>query len=176
LVLDTSAVINLLACGAAVRVLTSCGAQCVVASDVIDEVKYHPIEGRNAKEEVSDLITIGLLRVDELSDAQYQVYVDLRGAPKPDALGVGESASIALAAGRGLRILLDDKKARRICTSKYSSIVICTSFELFTTAAKRGAWPASELRQIICTSNQSGRLAILAHERLKYEALMLPET
>jgi predicted nucleic acid-binding protein len=141
LVLDTSAVINLLACGAAVRVLTSCGAQCVVASDVIDEVKYHPIEGR-----------------------------------KPDALGVGESASIALAAGRGLRILLDDKKARRICTSKYSSIVICTSFELFTTAAKRGAWPASELRQIICTSNQSGRLAILAHERLKYEALMLPET
>jgi hypothetical protein len=44
------------------------------------------------------------------------------GAPAGDALGDGEAAAIAVAVSRGLDLVIDDRKARRIVRERFDQV------------------------------------------------------
>jgi hypothetical protein len=44
------------------------------------------------------------------------------GAPAGDALGDGEAAAIAMAISRGLDLVIDDRKARRILRERFGQV------------------------------------------------------
>jgi hypothetical protein len=89
LVLDASAVINLLASGRATEVLTALGGTVVVVRRCFDrEVLYAGETEGFPGGRGSDLVDSGLLAMAELSAGASQTFLALFGAPIPDALGV----------------------------------------------------------------------------------------
>ena len=62
-------------------------------------------------------VSILSLERDELG-----LFLDIVGAPAVDALGDGEAACIAVAASRGLDLVMDDRKARRIVRERFAQV------------------------------------------------------
>jgi predicted nucleic acid-binding protein len=122
-VLDTSVWINLLATQAMEAVLDALAIPCHAPEQVVKEVKLHPATGvvfsaaDHPLRQNSPSITVVSLEVGELD-----LFLEIVGAPATDALGDGEAASIAVAASRGLDLVIDDRKARRILRERFSQI------------------------------------------------------
>ena len=58
------------------------------------------------------------------------LFLEIVGAPVGDALGDGEAAVIAAAMLRGLDVVVDDKKARRILRERFSNLRIYWTVDL----------------------------------------------
>src|SRR5713101_4355796 len=109
LVLDTSVWINLLATEAMEAILGALAVQCYAPEQVVTEVTRHPVTGvafaaeNHPLRQMSSGISIISLDTSELA-----IFLEIVGAPAPDALGDGEAAAIALAVSRGLDLVIDD--------------------------------------------------------------------
>jgi predicted nucleic acid-binding protein len=57
-----------------------------------------------------------------LDHVELELFFDIVGAPAQDALGDGEAAAIAVAASRGLDLVIDDKKARQIVKERFGRV------------------------------------------------------
>ncbi len=123
LVLDTNVCINLLATEAVAALLGALAIPCLVPAPVLAEVTRDPVT-RAALPDAGHPLRghAPLLAVVDLTDREVDLFLDLVGAPAPDALGDGEAAAIAVAVHRGLDIALDDRKARRIIRDRFPQL------------------------------------------------------
>ena len=123
LVLDTSAWINLLATEAVEAILDALAVPCHAPEQVIAEIRRHPITGvvfapdRHPLRHMSSGVSILSLDATELD-----FFLRIVGAPAGDALGDGEAAAIAVAVSRGLDLVIDDRKARRILRERFGLV------------------------------------------------------
>ncbi len=123
LVLDTSVWINLLATEALDAILAALAVPCHAPEQVLGELTRHPVTGvtfptdDHPMREISPWISIVSLK-----DTELDVFLEIVGAPAGDALGDGEAAAIAVTAGRGLDLVIDDRKARRILRQRFSHV------------------------------------------------------
>jgi predicted nucleic acid-binding protein len=123
LVLDTSVWINLLATEAIEATLGALAVPCHAPEQVVMEVKRHPATGKmfplkdHPLRQLSPTVSILSLEGEELD-----LFLEIVGAPAGDALGDGEAAAIAIAASRGLDLVIDDRKARRILRERFSEV------------------------------------------------------
>ena len=123
LVLDTSVWINLLATEAMELILVALGVQCYAPEQVIAEIKRHPITGvmfagdRHPLRQMTSPVSIVSLEGKELN-----LFLEMVSRPAVDALGDGEAAAIAVAVSRGLDLVVDDKKARRILRQQFNQV------------------------------------------------------
>jgi predicted nucleic acid-binding protein len=123
LVLDTSVWINLLATDAMAAILDALAVPCYTPEQVVTEVRRHPATGRAFPSEdhplrqMSPRVSILSLEGEELG-----LFLKIVGAPAGDALGDGEAAAIAVAVSRGLDLVIDDRKARRILRERFSEV------------------------------------------------------
>ena len=121
LVLDTSVLINLLATEAMNAILEALAVPCHAPQQVLAEVCRDPVTGvifpaeRHPLREKSSAVSILALEGTELD-----LFLRIVGAPAGDALGDGEAAAIAVAISRGLDLVIDDRKARRIVRERFS--------------------------------------------------------
>ncbi len=131
LVLDTSVWLNLLATDAMEAILSGLAVPCYAPEQVVMEVRRHPASGvkyqtddhplRRASSKVSLL---------SLEGKELDLFLEIVGAPTGDALGDGEAAVIAAAMSRGLDVVIDDKKARRILRERFSKLRIYWTVDL----------------------------------------------
>lgn len=175
LVLDTSAVINMLGCGSAEMVLRCLARSCIVEERVLSELIYHPIPQRDAQREIQDLIREGLLNVVRMMDEDYELYLELAGASGSSGLGVGESAAIAIAARRGHVVVLDDRKARRRTGTQFPQLRLMSSATVFLAAARAGKLSMQQTRDLFKAAFDNGSMCILKEERALVAHLELNE-
>ena len=175
-VLDASAIINLLGCGAAERVLRSLGYACIVEERVLAEIVYHPVPGADHAHEVEALLAAGLLSMHRMSDSEYNVYLGLTSVGGVGGLGVGESAAIAVASQRQLAVVLDDRKARRLCSTRMPGLAVVSTLKLFVAAAYRAGWPFEELTKVTRTAQLTSCMCVLKDERDLVARLNLTST
>lgn len=129
-VLDASAAISLLGSGMAVEFLKDLGPlELTIVRNTAAEVLTHPID--NSKSPLDVLEALGYLRIVEPSEETTILAVELITAPEPDDLGDGESFAIAHASIARGTVVLDDKKARRICSARFPQVSIADSIQLF---------------------------------------------
>lgn len=123
LVLDTSVWINLLATDAMKEILGALSLPCYAPEQVVMEVKRHPTTGVVFSADDHPLRQ-GSPRVAivPLDGAELDLFLEIVGAPAADALGDGEAAAIAMAVTRGLELVVDDRKARRILRERFSKV------------------------------------------------------
>lgn len=123
LVLDTSVWINLLATEATEAILDALAISCHVPEQVLSEVKRHPNTGAIFSVDNHPLKKMApKVSILSLEGTELELFFDIVGAPAADALGDGEAAAIAVAASRGLDLVIDDKKARRILREHFSQV------------------------------------------------------
>ena len=121
--LDTSVWINLLATEAIEAILSALAVPCHAPEQVLNEVKRHPTTGATFPADSHPLRqmspTVSIL---SLEGADLDLFFEIVGAPAGDALGDGEAAAIAVAVSRGLGLVIDDRKARRILRERFDQV------------------------------------------------------
>ena len=165
LVVDTSAVINILGCGAGASLLRSLGRICIVEERVLAELTHHPIPLRDAQQEVQDLVSEGLFNVIRMDDDDYDLFLELSASSGHPGLGVGESAAIAIATRRRHVVVLDDRKARRRTGTQHPELRQMSSATVLLEAARAGGLSLEETRALFTSAIDNAGMCILKEER-----------
>ena len=139
LVLDASAVLNLLGTGRAADVLRLVGRETVIVEEAVREVERNPLDGSAGSAAIDALVCAGLLHIRPLLPSGYEVFANLVAAPSPDGLDDGEAATVAYAVDVGGIPLLDEKKATRIATTLPVPAPLCT-LDLLSHTSVEGGW------------------------------------
>lgn len=176
LVLDASVVINLLGTGQPVEVLAGLRQRCLIEQKTLQEVKRHPIPGFKLEERLNVLFRDGLLEAVRMTDAEYEMFIELVHAPLGVRLGDGESAAISIAS-RGAGIVLDERRARRRVAEKLPTLATVSSLRLVLTSAYRQGWTQRKAAELVSLSRLHARMGVpkddsrlLAHLMDEHEA------
>jgi predicted nucleic acid-binding protein len=122
-VLDTSVWINLLATEAIDAILAALAVPCHAPEQVVGELRRHPVTGMTFPVDDHPLCQMSpWISVLALNDTELDLFLKIVGAPASDALGDGEAAAIAIAASRGLDLVVDHRKARRILRQRFGHV------------------------------------------------------
>jgi predicted nucleic acid-binding protein len=134
IILDTSVVINLNASGFGHQILSSIPNQFYVsniaASELLDRAGARP-DGS----QLAHLISNGLIKLFVETEDVYEVFGDLVAGDAQSTLDDGEAATIASAVDRGFVVILDERKANRICREKFGHLSVASSVDLFRHSA-----------------------------------------
>jgi predicted nucleic acid-binding protein len=122
LVLDTSVWINLVATEELEAILNALAVPCHAPEQVIAEITRDPVTGMAYSADNHPLREVAELSILSLEDAELNLFLDIVGASSSDALGDGEAAVIAVAVSRGLDLVIDDRKARRILRERFHQV------------------------------------------------------
>lgn len=164
LVLDASVLFNLLGTGRPKEILQAIGATCWVEQRTAAEVRRMP--GQRAEgAPLQPLLEHGCLKLCRMSEQAYETYLSLVSGPATDTLDDGESAAIAIAVDGLGSVVLDDKKARRILTTRFEQVIAGSSLSLLVAAATRANWTLLELRAAVSLARTVSRMAVVPDER-----------
>lgn len=165
LVLDASAIINILGCGFTDEVFRGLSRECIIEERALEELRRHPVPGQSHTAVVADLQNAGLLRVERMTDAEYLAYLDLIQGALSSRLGSGESASIATAVSRGYAIVLDDGKARRVFGARLDKTPCISTLKLLFSVAFLMGWGHSRLADAVASARAHARLGVPKEDR-----------
>lgn len=165
IVLDTSVVINLLACGDAARLLTSLDRRVVVPKQVIDEILWEPVRHADEENSLSGLLQSGLLLVHQLKGAHYLSFLDLVGAIAPNSLADGEAATISAAEQLQCMAIIDERKATRIASSRRPPQLTACTLNLYSSKQLTSVYSRDALAALVFNSMQHARMRIPADWR-----------
>ena len=126
---DTSAVINLNATGCAVDVLANFPAPLAVPASVRAELQRAGARGRAVCGGLEALAHAGSARIVEVGTGA-PIYESLIEGRARETLDDGEAATIAYAVAHGYSVLMDDRKARRICSERFPETPMLYTVEL----------------------------------------------
>ena len=164
LILDASALINILGTGAEMRLLGALGGLCEMEENTVKEVIRNPVDGKPAVPSINALTRSRCLTIRKMSGASYVKYVELVAAPPEQALGRGESAALAYAAEVGGAVVLDDQKARRIGQTLFPDCQQLTSAWLFKRATDRLGLGDKEIGELLHLARTNARMHVLSHD------------
>lgn len=149
LVLDTSAVLNMLACGTAARLLGALDMKLIVPQQVIVEVKREPVAPDDPSHSMEGLLQGGALQAHHLTGPAYDTFVELAAAEPPNGLDDGEAATIATAEQLACECVIDERKAIRIARARRTDVNVLCSVDLFLIAQARKAFDAAMLADLV---------------------------
>ena len=160
LVLDASVWINLLATEAMEAVLEAVAVVCHAPEQVIDEVRRHPVTGMMFSADSHPLRQKPLISNTSLEGTELDLFLEIVGAPDRDALGDGEAAAIAVAVSRGLTLVVDDRKARRILRERFSQVQTCWTVDLLQAPSVLKALGAQRAGECFEKARRFGRMHV----------------
>ena len=161
LILDASALINILGTGAEKRLLEAFRGFCEIEENTVKEVIRNPANWQPAGPFINALTRSGCLTIRKMSDTSYARYVELVAAAANQALGRGESAALAYAAEIGGAVVLDDQKARRIGKIQFAECQQLTSAWLFKRAAEKLGLSDKQIGELLVLAKMNARMHVL---------------
>jgi predicted nucleic acid-binding protein len=169
LVIDTSVLINLIASDDITKILTGLSSEILITESVFRELKKHPKDGRECGPLLNPLVEQGLLKRVKLLPQALELYLELTSE-----LGDGEASVIAYTVTQGqCAVVIDEKKARRICQERFQLSPIFCTMDLLQEYFFRVNSNEQEFRQLLFNAVKIGRMRILTdeHERWVQEIL-----
>ncbi len=128
-VADTTAVINLNATGRAADILGIFPSPPAVTESVRAELRNAGDQGRRDFAGLEALASSRAVRIVAVG-AGAAIHESLIEGSARETLDDGEAATIAYAAAYGGSVLLDDRKARRICSERFPSVSLLYTLDL----------------------------------------------
>jgi predicted nucleic acid-binding protein len=161
LVLDTSVWINLLATGAMEAILEALAVPCKAPEQVVSEILRHPVTGESLTADSHPLCQLGQqVSVSLLEGKELDLFLDIVGAPAIEALGDGEAAAIAIAVYRGLDLVIDDRKARRILRERFGEVRTYWTVDLLRASRVVTALGRKRAEDCIVKARRFGRMHV----------------
>lgn len=165
LALDTSVLLNVLGCGAIEDVLGALDGPCLVEDKVLGEIQRHPVPGLCHLTALEALMKSGHLTRVAMTDVEYAHYLSIVQAPLGQRLGVGESATLAVAHSRSCGVVMDENKGRRYVAECFPTMPVVSSLSLFISATVRLGQDRTFLRDAVNSARQTARMAVPKPER-----------
>jgi predicted nucleic acid-binding protein len=168
LVLDASVVINLLGCGMGAEILAALPGRAVIADRVERELLHHPIKGLAIDAWIDHWKSQGFLQVIALTEPMLLRYLDLVSQSSPDHLDDGESASIAIAEDWNATAVLDERRARRIVTERFTALRLQSTAGLFQLAANTSTFDQEKLATALYQALTKARMRVVPDDLLDW--------
>jgi predicted nucleic acid-binding protein len=175
LVLDSSAIINLLATE---RVLSVLGVWCprtLVTDIVVSELEHGRKVGHSHAELLAGLIKDMHVEVVSLGDEGCRIFEELVVGPAVSTLDDGEAATIAYAAEHRLIPVIDERKATRICSERFSYLCPASTIDLLADATTEAVLGRAGLAEAVFRALQHARMRVLPHQLSRVLELIGPE-
>ena len=127
---DASVVINLIASKFANTILRQLGGPLLVVREVQLELEEGRSKGRKDAHELSLLVDSEQVEIVELGERSEKYFLDLVYGTTKDTLDDGEAATVAYALEHDATVLVDDRKAIRLCSTRFPHLTICGTVDL----------------------------------------------
>jgi len=160
LVLDTSVIINLSASGVATDVLQALPARVLVVDIAAAEVRQDSRNGRSDVDLLAGLTAASAVSLVTLDSKGMEIFEKL-----VLSLDDGEAATIAAAVGRKAVVVLDERKARRICKEEFSEISQATSIDIFSHPAVVEHFGNDRLGDAVHRALKEARMGVRTDQR-----------
>jgi hypothetical protein len=164
LVIDASAVINLIASKYAREIIKALPNRKVILAEVISELEAGVVKGRSDGLEIREMANSGLFEIVALDASHLPRYEDLVIGPASATLDDGEAATIAYSIGVGGIAIIDERKAIRICAERYPEIHLGSSVDIFSHQKVQNALGTSKLKESILNALIGARMSVLPHQ------------
>lgn len=138
-----------------------------MAERTFDEIKRHPIRGRDHASELARLRSEGLLQVKTLDASSSALFYELISADIPGGLDDGEAATLALmdALGDTGACVLDDRKARNLLTRRWPKRQALYTIDLLSHDKIGEAMERSALADAVYSALATARMRVPATKR-----------
>ena len=159
LVADASALISLVASGAAREIAQSLPVRLRVVRTVAEELEG----GRSrwtTREQLADLESSDLVEIVDLDGAALGHFESLVVGPATETLDDGEAATIACALTNDLVALIDERKAWRICRERFRSVAVATTIDLLLSPATQRALGPERVADAVFEALRGGRMRV----------------
>jgi predicted nucleic acid-binding protein len=175
LVADASAVINLVASGFAREILAALPNRLVVVDVIPRELEVGRPMGHKHALSLASLVEAGLVRVVSLGEVGCLHFEELVIGPAVDTLDDGEAATIAYAAEVSGVVVIDERKALRICAQRFPALPLACSVDIFVHPRVKAALGPGGLRDVMYNALHDGRMGVLPQHLEDVVALIGPE-
>lgn len=162
-VADTSVVINLNATGCSEALLAAMPNQVLLAELVVSELEDQRSRQHQDAEMLSKLVDLDLIRVIALGESAQAVFTQLVAGSAAETLDDGEAATIATALERDGLALIDERKALRICASRFEELPTGTTVDLLRHPRIQETLPREELANLVFNAAYRGRMRVQHH-------------
>jgi predicted nucleic acid-binding protein len=174
LVADASIVINLNASGRASEIIRALPHRVVVTDNAITELEAGERNGHRDAGQLRQLIDAGLVARVEIGGIGAGVYENLINGSARLTLDDGEAATIACAVELGGFALLDERKARSLCATSFSSLPLGCSAELLMHPTVSTALASAHIATVV-RALQVGRMRVPPEFVSEIASLIGPE-
>ena len=137
IVADASVVINLIASGFAPTILGTLPEPLRVPSEAQAELERGRNRGHEHADKLAGLVDAGRVAIVDLGTAGVHCFSSLVVGPAGDTLDDGEAATIAYAVENDATILIDEKKATRLCAERFNHLTVGSTVDLIGCQAVR---------------------------------------
>lgn len=172
LVADASAVINLIASGTARLILESFPVRLRVVRVVAAELAVGTPRGWNSSEHLATLVASGNVEIGELDGSALDCFESLVVGAAADTLDDGEAATIAYARATGTVALIDEKKGRRICATRFPEVAVHTTVDLLTSVHITRMLGQAGVRDAVFNALSAGRMRVPAADYQRVVAII----
>ncbi|VVT35255.1 PIN domain-containing protein [Hoeflea sp. EC-HK425] len=160
LVLDTSVLINLHACGYGEQILAAIPNDIIVTQIVAGELEHETSRRNGEHSFLKTLVASQGVSVTELTDSEFEIFFELTSsAPELDD---GEAATLAVAAARGCLPIIDEKRGRGRATTLLPGRKPGWSLELFRHPVTLDTLGDEGAREALFLALRDGRMRIPA--------------
>ncbi len=159
-VADASVVINLIASGFASTILGPLGSPLQVPGDVQAEIESGRSQGREDADKLAKLIAGGQVAIVDLGATGIGHFASLVTGAAQHTLDDGEAAAIAYALEHGATVLIDEKKATRLCAERFGHLTVGSTVDLVGCMAVQAALGAN-LADAVFNMLSVGRMRVL---------------
>ena len=129
-VTDASVIINLVATRTAAEIVAAFPNRFLATTNVRRELWEGRGRGHGSWAGLNALIVDGSIEPVELQRSEERVYRSLVEGEAKETLDDGEAATIAYAVGRGAIALIDECKARRICSERFPELRLASTADV----------------------------------------------
>jgi predicted nucleic acid-binding protein len=164
LVLDSSAVINLLATGNPHPILRALAVPLVVTQNVMDEIEEGAASGRAEFELLKTVISDQIVRIQRLDGTALEHFFALVSGRTADTLGDGEAATLALAHCNGFSAVIDEKKATRIAAERFWALRLATTVDILAHESVRASLGEALLAESTFQALRLARMQVREHQ------------
>jgi predicted nucleic acid-binding protein len=163
LVIDTSIVINLNATGCAEEILRALPHRIVVLDVVADELEGGRPKGRRDAERLAELVNADLVSMATLGELGLLHFEGLVIGAGPETLDDGEAATIAYAIQVDARAIVDERKAIRLCATRFPQMNLGCTVDLLAHRAVQSALGVPRLADAVHGALRDARMRVLPH-------------
>ncbi len=163
IVADASIVINLNATGCSEEILDALPNRLLVVEEVSLELENGRRDGNSDADDLSALVSAGRVELVKLGDTGTKIFEDLIIGNATETLDDGEAATIAYSFECGAIAVIDERKANRICATRFPELGIGCTVDVLAHAAVIGALGGEQLGDAVFNALYHGRMRVLPH-------------